>query len=71
MSVTTYEAIVKNGHIELSENVSLPENAKVYVVIPGIQNKELIHLRSPRLVNPIDVDVFRKELLTGNNNADS
>ena len=32
MKVATYEAVVENGQIELSEPAVLPEHAKVYVV---------------------------------------
>jgi len=37
MRVLTIEGTVRNGQIELSENVSLPENALVYVVIPSMK----------------------------------
>ncbi|MBM81281.1 MAG: hypothetical protein CMJ78_11920 [Planctomycetaceae bacterium] len=32
MSVITYEAIVKNGSVQLKEGVTLPKNAEVIVV---------------------------------------
>lgn len=34
MSVTTLEGIVKNGQIRLIDNATLPEETKVYVVVP-------------------------------------
>jgi len=35
MSVMTFEGVIENGRIKLNTNVLLPENAKVYVVVPG------------------------------------
>ena len=37
MRVLAIEGILKNGQIELSENMLLPENALVYVVIPSLK----------------------------------
>ena len=38
MKIATYEATVENGQIKLSEPVRLPERAKVYVVVPGVED---------------------------------
>ncbi len=37
MPILTIEGTIKNGRIELSENILLPENALVYVVIPSLK----------------------------------
>jgi hypothetical protein len=37
MSVTTYQGTVENGQVRLAENVRLPENARVYVIVPGVE----------------------------------
>ena len=37
MKILTYDAIVERGEVKLSEPVRLPEHAKVYVVVPGIE----------------------------------
>ena len=37
MKVATDEATVENGQIRLSEPVRLPEHAKVFVVVPGVE----------------------------------
>jgi hypothetical protein len=58
MQVTTVEGIVKNGQIQLSEDVKLPEMTKVYVVIPPTENVKRI--MSPRLVNKADAKNFEK-----------
>ena len=38
MSVTTYQGTVENGQVRLAEDVRLPENAKVYVVVPDAES---------------------------------
>ena len=38
MSVTTYQGTVENGQVRLAGNVRLPENAKVYVVVPDVES---------------------------------
>ena len=37
MSVTTYQATVENGQVRLASNIHLPENARVYVVVPDVE----------------------------------
>ena len=58
MQITTIQGIVKNGQIHLSEDVKLPEMAKVYVVIPPTENVKRI--MSPRLANKADAKKFVK-----------
>ncbi len=38
MSVTTYQGTVENGQIRLAGDIHLPENAKVYVVVPEVES---------------------------------
>lgn len=39
MGVETYQGIVQNGQIKLTVSVKLPENKKVYVIIPDEEEK--------------------------------
>lgn len=57
MQVTTIEGVVKNGQIHLSEDIKLPEAAKVYVVVPNME-KRTAKIMSPRLVNKSDAAKF-------------
>lgn len=59
MQVTTIEGIVKDGQIHLSEDVKLPEAAKVYVVVPNLE-KKTARIMSPRLANKADAQRFVK-----------
>lgn len=58
MHLTTIQGIVKNGQIQLSEDVTLPELSKVFVVIPPDENVKRV--MSPRLVNKADAKFFVK-----------
>ena len=59
MQITTIVGVVKNGQIELSENIELPENTVVYVVIPSMKI-EAKRIMSPHLVNKEDIRHFEK-----------
>ena len=51
MQVATYEAVVENGQVRLPSDLQLPENARVYVVVPEIDRSRAL-IASPRLVHP-------------------
>ena len=38
MSVVTYQGTVENGQVRLAGDVRLPENARVYVVVPDVES---------------------------------
>jgi hypothetical protein len=62
MKIATYGATVENGQIRLTEAVRLPERAKVYVVVPGVEELARFHIRSPRLAQPERAVDFVKEV---------
>ena len=62
MKVATYEATVENGQIRLSEPVRLPERAKVFVVVPGVEELSRFHMSSPRLARPELAPDFVKDV---------
>ncbi|HUT90862.1 MAG TPA: hypothetical protein VMY37_15260 [Thermoguttaceae bacterium] len=66
MKVATYEGVVENGQVRLPAGVTLPEKAKVYVVIPGVFDMEVqpvVKIASPRLVHPEQAADFVKEVV--------
>ena len=65
MKIDTYEGIVENGHIRLPADVRLPEKARVYVVIPGVEARPVAYVGSPRLVHPEQAADFKKEIIEG------
>lgn len=69
MKVVTYEATVENGQVKLPETVHLPEHARVYVVVPGVEEAPQFHIRSPRLARPEQASEFVKEVIVGGHDA--
>ena len=69
MSVTTFEGVVENGKIRLRPDVSLPEKAKVYVVIPNAVVPSPAYIASPHLAHPEQAHEFKMEVLEGPSNA--
>jgi hypothetical protein len=61
MSVATIEGVVENGQIRLPSNIHLPEQTKVYVVVPGAR-LPLPHsyVGSPRLAHSEQAADFLK-----------
>jgi hypothetical protein len=69
MSVMTFEGVVESGQIRLPAKVSLPEQAKVYVVVPGAGVPLPAYLGSPRLAHPEQARDFQKEVIVETSNA--
>ncbi len=69
MNVVTYEGVVENGQVRLPAEAKLPENAKVYVVFPGLANQGVVRIFSPRLLHPEQAADFVKEVIPENTNA--
>ena len=63
MAVSILEGVVEKGQIRLRNNVTLPENTKVYIVIPGFEDVSRAHIYSPRLVQPEKAVDFAKEIV--------
>ena len=63
MAISTFEGIVENGQIRLRDNVTLPENTKVYVVIADLEAAPKAHVYSPRLVHPEQAGDFAKQVM--------
>ena len=63
MTVSTLEGIVVNGRIRIRNSVVLPENARVFVVIPDFEDMPQRHVYSPRLSHPKQIADFEKEIV--------
>jgi len=64
MSIVTIEDVVEHGQIRLKSDTQLPDNTKVYVVVPGMQIQQIAHIVSPRLVHPEQAADFKLEVVT-------
>lgn len=63
MKVTTLSGTVENGQIRLAAGIRFPENATVYVVIPGVEFDSQAFMASPRLLHPEQAVDFQKEVV--------
>ena len=69
MSVMTFEGVVENGQIHLAADICLPEQAKVYVVIPKGALPPPAFIATPRLARREDANAFKKEVLQETSHA--
>ena len=63
MAISTFEGIVENGRIRLQDDIALPEQTKVYVVIPDFKAISRARVYSPRLVHPEQAAAFVKQII--------
>ena len=68
--VKTFEGRVESGQIRLRGDVALPDQTRVYVVVPDMADDQSARIRSPRLVHPEQAGDFVKEVLEVQNDAD-
>ncbi len=69
MSVVTLEGIVEHNRIRLLDEVQLPDNTKVYVIVPGVQVERDAHMYSPRLALREQTADFKMEIIEDSPNA--
>ncbi len=64
MAVATYEGIVEEGKIIFKAGVRLPENIKVYVIVPEMQpeKKKTARVATPRLTRRKQVSDFKMKI---------
>ena len=62
MGIVTFEGIVEQGQIRLKNNVQLPENTRVFVVVPDGQVEDVAHIFTPRLAHREDATDFEMEV---------
>jgi hypothetical protein len=69
MLFNAIEGVVENGRIRLSEEVALPENTKVYVVVAEPDGSTAAHIRTPRLAHPEQAKEFAKRVVEASADA--
>lgn len=69
MNIVTLEGIVEQGKIRLLNEIQLPENTIVFVIIPDIRDEPIGHIYSPRLVPPEQANDFKMEIIKDAPNA--
>ncbi len=69
MLFNAIKGVVQNGTIRLRENVTLPENADVYVILAETSEGAVPHIRTPRLAHPQQIKDFRKQVVETSSDA--
>lgn len=69
MAISTLEGVVKGGQIRLRDNVQLPEDTEVFVIIPDFASVPRTRILSPRLVRPEQATDFVKDVGEANDDA--
>ena len=69
MSILTLEGIIEHGQIRLKTHVSLPDNTKVYIIVPGTEVAQDACIFSPRLAYPEQVADFKMEVVEEDSDA--
>ena len=62
MRGTTYEATVQDGRVVLPEHAHIPDNTRVYVVVPASSDSRRARVTSPRLVHRDEVGDFTMQV---------
>ena len=70
MAVSTFEGVVKDGRIRLQDNMQLPEDTEVYVVIPDFAPLPQARGPSPHLVRHEQAADFIKRVVEATDDAD-
>jgi hypothetical protein len=53
----------------LMNDVQLPDNTKVYIIVPGIHVEQTAHISSPRLARPEQIADFTLEVIEDSSDA--
>jgi len=63
VTISTFEGRVENGQIRIDGDIKIPENTKVYVIIPDFQTVKHAHISSPHLADPKKAVDFTKKIV--------
>jgi len=67
--LATYEGVVENGHVRLPPDVDIPDETRVYVLVPDVDTQRTLQILSPRLVDRAQAKDFVKEVIEETPNA--
>lgn len=69
MSVITLEGVVEHGQIRLKTDIQLPDNTRVYVIVPDLEIQHTARVLTPHLAHPEQTADFKLEIIEGPSNA--
>jgi len=66
INLLTFEGIVENGQVRLTDPIRLTEGAHVLVIVAQTEREKLARIYSPRLLNRSELRDFEMEELEQN-----
>jgi hypothetical protein len=66
MRIVAFEGVVEQGQIKLKTDIHLPDNTKVYVIVPDMKFAEI---HSPSLLHPEQAVDFKMKVIEEKSDA--
>lgn len=60
--LATYEGIIENGRVTLPPDTGIPDNTRVYVLVPDAETQPNLYVASPRLAHPEQAKDFEMQV---------
>jgi hypothetical protein len=61
--LATFEGIVENGRVTLLSDAGIPEQTRVYVLVPAAGTVSAQYVASPHLADPEQARDFEKQVI--------
>ena len=61
--LATYEGVVEDGHVTLPPEADIPDNTRVYVLVPNLDLDRTYKIMSPRFADPKQAKDFKLEVI--------
>lgn len=68
--LATYEGVVENGHVTLPPEADIPDNTRVYVLVPDAGALRTHKIMSPRLAHQEQAKDFELQIIDDAGHAD-
>ena len=62
-NLATYEGVVENGQVKLPADADIPDQTRVYVLVPDADAQRTHYIASPRLVHREQAKDFEKQVI--------
>ena len=67
--LATYEGVVENGHVTLPSDAHIPDQTRVYLLVPDANPQRTHYIASPRLVHREQARDFELEVIEESDEA--
>jgi hypothetical protein len=67
--LATYEGVVENGRVALPPDAHIPDQTRVYVLVPDLETRRTFNIPGVRLVHPEQAKDFEKQVIEDTTDA--